>query len=139
MLWVSDRQHFPGDGVDQREERGIRADAERERQHCRRRESGMLPEAADRVPDVLARLLEPRPSPFGARILGGQRQIPQLARFGHRGNGAQFFLHVALRRTPPPGQEVCESLPEHHGSISRAVGFIILATALTNSAHSDLS
>ena len=38
-----------------------------------------LRERAQRVAEVLAGLLEPRPSPLGARVFGGERQVAELA------------------------------------------------------------
>ena len=102
LLGHRDRQLSQEDRIDQAEYRRRRTDAERERQHRRRREGRALAKRAQRTPDVLADVLEPRPFPFSTRVLSGARQIAELPRFGHRGDRLQLLLHVPLGRTSPP-------------------------------------
>ena len=119
MLGIADRQLLPDHRVDQREERRIGADANREREHRCQGEAGGFRERPARVADVLPGLLEPGPPPLGAGVFGGEREVAELARVGHGGDRPQLFLHVALGRSAPPGQEIPEPSEEHHESASR--------------------
>ena len=139
MLGIADRQLLPDHRVDQREERRIGADADREREHRCQGEAGGFRERPDRVADVLPGLLEPGPPPLGAGVFGGEREVAELARVGHGGDRPQLFLHVALGRAAPPGQEIPEPSEEHHESASPAAGLSTPATARTKSAHSVVS
>ncbi len=55
---ITDGQRLPQDGVDEREQRRVRADADGEREHRGRRESRTLPKCPDRVTKILTGLLE---------------------------------------------------------------------------------
>jgi len=55
-LWI--RQPAKQNGIDDAEDRGIRADAERERDHCRHREAGSLAQRAHREAKILDEIFE---------------------------------------------------------------------------------
>jgi len=60
LLRVRHRQHAQHQRVEQRENRRVGADAERQRNDRRGREAGAPAQAAQRVADVFAEALEPR-------------------------------------------------------------------------------
>ena len=74
LLRLADRQRPQQQRVDQREDRGRRADAERQGQHRGHAERGLLKHRAQRVTDVAPGLLEPD------RCRHGHRTAPDFPR-----------------------------------------------------------
>ncbi len=89
------------DRFEQAEDRGVRADAERERQDDDRGEPGIAPERAQRVAHVLVDLFQSRPRPHRARRFFRQRDVAERdqrlpARFVRRHAAIDVVLHFAL-------------------------------------------
>ena len=107
------RQIFQHQAVDQREDRGRRADAHRHHQHQRAHESRSAAEHPQRIRDVLPRAVHPRRDPGGPRLFTSQHDVAHHAaaggpgipqRFavragtllGHEAMGLDFFRHFGL-------------------------------------------
>ncbi len=97
LLGMGHRQHAQHQRVYQREDRRVGADAQRQRQHRRRRESRVAQQAAQRVSGVLHRRFEPRDSAAVAIFLLGLRHAAELPprrqlRLGRRHAARAEFL-----------------------------------------------
>ena len=120
------QQHVVDDG----ENGGRRADAERERDEAGGREAGTAAEEAERVADVLDEPLERRAAPGVARHFLHERDIAELPvrrvrglvgrraaldaiRRGHREVRADFLVEFGFASPAPEGQS--------HASLSRFV------------------
>jgi hypothetical protein len=107
-----DRQRAQQKAVDDREDRGVRADAKRQRQHDRR-EAAMRREHPEREPNVLAELVQPcavaaRTDPFlhlldSAELdqrlaprFGGRKAVPSLVGRGHLDEGPKLLVQPLL-------------------------------------------
>jgi hypothetical protein len=71
------RQCAQHDGLEEAEDRRICADAERQGQDHDRRKARIAPQRAERVPHILAHLLEPWTDPDGARVLLRPRNVAE--------------------------------------------------------------
>ena len=71
--------------IDQREQRGVRADPEREREEGGDREHGTAPQRAERVAEVAGAVVDPAPSPRLAHV------------FAHLHDAAEFERRPASR------------------------------------------
>jgi hypothetical protein len=82
---IGDRQILHQHRVNQREDGCVSADAERERDYCGCGEARSLTELAERVTNVLRKLLEPNPAPSGMGIFLRQSAIAKRSRGGMAG------------------------------------------------------
>src|SRR5262249_51790020 len=62
---------------DDADDRGVRADAEREREHRHQREAGIARHPAQAVARVLSQVLEPAPAPRVAALLAQDRRVAE--------------------------------------------------------------
>jgi hypothetical protein len=103
---ILDRQRPEQDRIHEAVDRGVRTDAERQREHGKAGERPVVQHRAHGVPHILPELFEPGKRPDGAHVFLHQRQISQIAargafrfvpgqpvRFGSIG----FFLEVKLQ------------------------------------------
>jgi hypothetical protein len=86
---VCKRERAEEDRVQHREDRGVRADSERERQHGDAREGGRLAQHARRETDIEEDALERRPPPDLAGLLLEKGDVPELPAGGRQGFGAR--------------------------------------------------
>src|SRR5262245_26609092 len=96
------RQRAKQHGVDDAEDRGVGADAESQRQYDRGRESGILPQDANRIGDVLTQRIQKRQTsagPVALRRLCVRAQRDDRARAGLRvlRSGVQAVVEVELQ------------------------------------------
>ena len=76
-LRVGIRQRTEQQAVDDAEQRGVRADAQREHEHHRAREAGAAPQAAGGVAHVAPQIVEPPPAPDITGAFANQGRVPQ--------------------------------------------------------------
>jgi hypothetical protein len=96
LLRVPHRQGSHQVGVDDAEDRRVRADAERERRDDGQREAGVFREHPHAVARVLPGALEPRPDPHAARVLARQRLVAERAPAGVLRVGARQAVALQL-------------------------------------------
>ena len=83
--WIFYRQRAQHDGVHEREDGGVGADAEGEREQCHEGDAGRAQHGAETVKDVLREGFEPVPSPCGVALLAQQCGIAEAAACGCSG------------------------------------------------------
>ena len=77
LLRFAHRQRAQHQGVEQAENGGVGADAERQRQNRHGGKNAIPSQAANRVGDVPPQIIDPSPDPDGTGVLAGERQIAQ--------------------------------------------------------------
>ncbi len=143
------RQRPKQHAVDDAEDRGVGADAERQREHGDDREAGRARQSANRVARVLRELVQPLAAPHVARDFANGRDIAEVAarvatRVARRLAARDAVLHIHLEMRSNLGVQLgvsrAAALPPHgHTSSGAAGGSKSPATACVNCSQRDRS
>ena len=123
LICLRVRQWIQKHAVDDREQRGIHADAQRQRQNRDRRKARRLAQRARAITQILQQILQPRPRPLIVRHVLNHSRVAQLAlrrcaaparRFaarlaiarGHLQMAGDFFIQFVLASLAPAPQEI---------------------------------